>query len=125
MWSWQHKNFLRPTYMTYINLDASGFKANLYGEECNNMDTNMECYEAYLRDLQLEQTKKITGHFSNPNGAQLTIRRESFPYEKAMEQEGLNDNNFAVVQSNNNKENFNNFSFRANNMNRQSGMTVN
>lgn len=116
------ENYLRPTYMTYINLDASGFKADLYGEECTEKDSNMECYEAYVRDFQLEQTKKITGHFSNPNGAQLTIRRESFPYEKAMQQEGLDENEYSVSQNNNRVENFQNFAFRSQQMNQQAGM---
>lgn len=116
------ENFLRPTYMTYINLDASGFKSDLYGEQCQDTDTNMECYEASLRDQQLQQTKRINGHFSEPNGAQLTIRRESFPYEKAMQQEGLDESTYAVSQNTNRQENFNNFAFRSQQMNRSSGM---
>ena len=72
------ENYLRPMYMTYINLDASGYKADLYGNEgCTPADTatNMECYEADLRSNQLNQYHKISGNFGlNPSGANLTIR---------------------------------------------------
>lgn len=72
------ENYLRPMYMTYINLDASGYKADLYGNEgCTASDTasNMECYEADLRSNQLNQYHKISGNFGlNPSSSNLTIR---------------------------------------------------
>jgi hypothetical protein len=142
------ENFLRPDYMTYINLDASGFKADLYGGSCPDAATNMECYEAYLRDYQIEQTRKITGHFGGvANGGDLTIRRESFPYEKAMQQEAtsegfeynqqqippyqnamqkqiMSENNLAVSNHNGRVENFNNQTFRGQSMNGYAGMNA-
>jgi len=88
------ENYLRPMYMTYINLDASGYKANLYGEECHDADTNMDCYEAFQRNYQLEQNKKVTGSFSTWNPSNLTMRCNSFPYELALAQE----NNVALAR---------------------------
>jgi hypothetical protein len=137
------ENFLRPDYMTYINLDASGFKADLYGESCTDAATNMECYEAYVRDYQIEQTRKITGNFGGvANGGDLTIRRESFPYEKAMQQEAvtasegfqqkpyaqaahqqaMGDNNLTIANNNQRIENFNNYSYRGQVQNGYAGM---
>jgi hypothetical protein len=141
------ENFLRPDYMSYINLDASGFKADMYGESCTQAATNMECYEAYLRDYQLEQTRKVTGTFGGvASGADLTIRRESFPYEKAMQQEAtvaegfqmpqtlpyvdamnkqiMGDNNLAVASHNGRVQNFNNQTFRGQSMNGYAGMNA-
>lgn len=133
------ENFLRPDYMTYINLDASGFKADLYGESCTDAATNMECYEAYVRDYQIEQTRKITGNFGGvANGGDLTIRRESFPYEKAMQQEAvtssegfqqrhqqqqaMGDNNLTIANNNQRIENFNNYAYRGQVQNGYAGM---
>ena len=118
------ENYLRPTYMTYINLDASGYKADLYGESCTDKDTNMECYEAYVRDFQLDQLRKINPHFSNPNGANITVRRESFPYEKALQQESYSENEMANTNTNERVENFNNYAFRGQSYNANAGMVA-
>jgi hypothetical protein len=83
------ENYLRPMYMTYINLDASGFKADMYGESCSSEMTanNMECYEADIRSNQLNQLHKIGGNFGlNPSQANLTIRCPTNTYTIGQEQ---------------------------------------
>ena len=83
------ENFLRPMYMTYINLDASGYKADLYTDRCNSemTGTNMECYESEIRNTQLNQYHKIGGQFGlNPSGANLTIRCPTNTYTIGQEQ---------------------------------------
>jgi hypothetical protein len=95
--------------MEYINLDAEGFrynqdiessKENYYG--CKNANTNMECYNAGIRTIGLEQLPKITGNFDqSPNGAQIYPRCGTYPENRAMQQEAIvaqNHRNMEALQ---------------------------
>lgn len=103
------ENYLRPQYMEYINLDAEGFrynqdiessKENYYG--CKNANTNMECYNAGIRTIGLEQLPKITGNFDqSPNGAQIYPRCGTYPENRAIQQEAVvaqNHRNMEALQ---------------------------
>lgn len=107
------ENYLRPQYMEYINLDAEGFRYNQdiqtkdtkenYGS-CNNSSTNMECYNAGIRTINLEQLPKITGNFNiSPNGAQIYPRCTTYPENRAIMQEAVvaqNHRNLEAMQHN-------------------------
>lgn len=91
------ENFLRPQYMEYINLDAEGFRYNydlktgkgVEGyESCTNGNTNMDCYNAGVRTVGLNQLNTITGNFGIvPSGAEVYPRCGSYPKDRAMRQE--------------------------------------
>lgn len=79
------ENYLRPQYMTYINLDARGFHDDSVEtgvEQCND-PTNLECYQAGLRTLDVfENTPVKTGNFGeNPSGANITARCPTYKLE--------------------------------------------
>ena len=84
------ENALRPQYMEYVNLDAYGFRSDIYDpntESCKDAN-NMFCYEAGIRNSNLDQLPKITGNFGQaPNGAQLGPRCSSNPYDLALAQQ--------------------------------------
>lgn len=83
------ENALRPQYMEYINLDAEGFRANIYKDprSCNDPN-NMFCYDSGIRTEGLDQLPTITGHFGyTPNGSQIAPRCDSYPYNVAQQQE--------------------------------------
>jgi len=93
----QVENYLRPQYMEYINLDAEGFRNNFdikssgsaegY-ESCRNADTDMDCYNAGVRTIGLNQLNTITGNFGQvPSGAEVYPRCGSYPINRAMQQE--------------------------------------
>jgi len=106
------ENYLRPQYMEYINLDAEGFRYNSDIEQgpvesyssCTNSDVNMDCYNAGVRTIGLEQLPRITGNFNiSPNGAQIYPRCGNYPINRAMEQEAIvaqNNRNMQAVQHN-------------------------
>jgi hypothetical protein len=84
--------------MEYINLDAEGFRYNQDIEQgpvenfesCRNSNTDMSCYNAGIRTINLEQLPKITGNFNqSPNGAQIYPRCGSYPINRAMTQEAV------------------------------------
>lgn len=91
------ENYLRPQYMEYINLDAEGFRQNedlISGgvtegfESCRNAKTNMDCYNAGVRTVGLNQLNTITGNFGqSPSGAEVYPRCGSYPKDRAMRQE--------------------------------------
>jgi hypothetical protein len=92
------ENFLRPQYMEYINLDAEGFRQGTYDieqsksqegfETCRNPNTNMDCYNAGVRTIGLNQLPRITGNFGTvPSGADVYPRCGSYPYNRAERQE--------------------------------------
>ena len=63
------ENNLRPQYMEYISLDASGISAPLYGS------TNMLTSDANIQRRTIQDVDTITGHFGNssyPNKMQST-----------------------------------------------------
>lgn len=101
------ENYLRPQYMEYINLDAEGFRYNQDIEQspvenyesCRNSNTDMSCYNAGIRTINLEQLPKITGNFNqSPNGAQIYPRCTTYPMNRAMIQEAV------VAQANRNEQ---------------------
>jgi len=92
------ENFLRPQYMEYINLDAEGFRQDYdiessregyHGETCRNANTNMDCYNAGVRTIGLNQLNRVTGNFGlEPSGSNIYPRCGSTPYNRAERQEG-------------------------------------
>jgi hypothetical protein len=98
--------------MEYINLDAEGFRYNQdikqspskEGYSCTNPNTNMECYNAGVRTINLEQLPKITGNFNvSPNGAQIYPRCGSNAQGRAEMQEAVvsqNHRNHEAMQHN-------------------------
>ena len=84
------ENALRPQYMEYVNLDAYGFRSDMYddnSESCKDAN-NMMCYESGIRTSNLEQLPVITGNFGqSPSGANLNVRCESYPYDLAYKQQ--------------------------------------
>lgn len=84
------ENALRPQYMEYVNLDAYGFRSDIYDpntESCKDAN-NMACYEAGIRTSNMDQLPKITGNFNlQPSGRDIGARCESYPYDLAIAQE--------------------------------------
>lgn len=98
------ENALRPQYMEYVNLDAYGFRSDIYDsntESCKDKN-NMFCYESGIRTSNLDQLSTITGNYGlNPNGAQIYPRCETYPYDLALQQENAVANQ--MMNMNNNK----------------------
>jgi hypothetical protein len=105
------ENYLRPQYMEYINLDAEGFRQDnqdiIMGESenfesCTNSNVNMECYNAGIRTINLEQLPKISGNFGMaPSGANIYPRCGSYPENRANMQEAVvaeNNRNMQALQ---------------------------
>jgi len=84
------ENALRPQYMEYVNLDAYGFRSDIYDpntESCKDAN-NMFCYESGIRTSGLDQLSTITGNFGlNPSGSEVYPRCETYPYDLALKQE--------------------------------------
>lgn len=84
------ENALRPQYMEYVNLDAYGFRADMYddnSESCKDAN-NMLCYDAGVRTSNLEQLPVITGNFGqSPSGADLNVRCPTYPYDLGLKQQ--------------------------------------
>ena len=87
------ENYLRPNYMEYINLDAMGFrqgeivmsrKPNVMS--CKDPNSNMNCNQAGIRNINMDNLDKITGNFSVPSGAELTFRSPPYTAEQAQVQ---------------------------------------
>lgn len=83
------ENALRPQYMEYVNLDAYGFRSDMYddnSESCKDAN-NMLCYDAGVRTSNIEQLPVITGNFGqSPSGADLNVRCPTYPYDLGMRQ---------------------------------------
>jgi hypothetical protein len=112
--------------MEYINLDAEGFRYN-YDlksgdvaegfETCTNANTNMDCYNAGVRTVGLNQLNTITGNFGTvPSGAEVYPRCGSTPYNRAMRQEE------AVANQQNRKMQSVQHAMQAQSMRKTSGM---
>lgn len=91
------ENALRPKYMEYINLDAEGFQqpsgdivdgpVEKYGS-CRNDNTNMNCRNAGVRTIGLENIPTITGNFGqNPSGSEVYPGCSLNAYARAQRQE--------------------------------------
>ena len=84
------ENYLRPNYMEYINLDATGFRQGQDNMSCTNDKTNMTCSSAGIRTRNLDNLNKITGNYGlSPSGADFTFRSPTYSAEKAEEQRKL------------------------------------
>jgi len=84
------ENALRPQYMEYVNLDAYGFRSDIYDdntESCKDAN-NMSCYDAGVRTSNLDQLPQITGNYGlNPSGANLNVRCPTYPYDLGLNQQ--------------------------------------
>lgn len=60
------ENSQRPQYMEYINLDAAGIYANIYGD-------NSFFHDSGLQTQDLQNQKKNTGHFGGVSSGANTI----------------------------------------------------
>jgi len=74
------ENDLRPQYMEYINLSASGINADIYG---NTVDWNAEGKAS----RELDAKNKITGNFGGQFRATNYPSCGYYPYNEAMAQE--------------------------------------
>ena len=90
------ENDLRPAYVEYINLSASGIDASVYG----NFDNNMSWTERGATQKELRDTNNITGNFGLNFGADVYPSCGYYPYKQAMGQvkrvEGRVNENFTV-----------------------------
>lgn len=88
------ENYLRPQYMEYINLDAEGFRYNntiKMGDHtemsCTDPNSNMSCYDAGVRQINLDNLSKITGNFGGiASGAEIQPRSNTYPMDVAQGQ---------------------------------------
>lgn len=103
------ENYLRPQYMEYINLDAEGFRQNQSikngrpypgVEQANDTNENMDAYNAGVRTIGLQQLPKITGNFGqSPSGAEVWPRCNSYPYDRALNQEATVAEKYRQLQA--------------------------
>ena len=77
------ENFLRPSYVEYITLDASGFEANIYGN-------TMPRTESVNRVARMKDINKVTGQFGN-QFAEVYPSCGYYPYKMAMAQVAAED----------------------------------
>lgn len=85
------ENSLRPQYIEYVNLDAQGYRGNLYD--------NMFQQQAAIRRQGIDNLGTVTGNFGSGYGAQIAPRCQNYSYRDAMEQEAMRSREMQGLQN--------------------------
>lgn len=85
------ENSLRPQYIEYVNLDAQGFRGNLYD--------NMIPQQAAMRTQTIDNISNITGNPGVGYGAQIRAKCQNYSYTDAMAQEAMKGRKMEGLQS--------------------------
>jgi hypothetical protein len=75
------ENALRPQYIEYVNLDAQGYRGNIYD--------NMLQQQSAIRRQGINDISKVSGNFGSGYGAQVAPRCRNYSYSDALVQENL------------------------------------
>ena len=75
------ENSLRPQYIEYVNLDAQGYRGNLYDD--------MFQQQAAIRRQGIQNVNTLTGNPGVGFGAQIAPRCSNYTYRDAQEQQAM------------------------------------
>lgn len=85
------ENSLRPQYIEYVNLDAQGYRGNIYD--------NMMQQQSALRRQGIMSVSDVTGNPGVGYNAQVAPRCQNYSYNDAMQQQSTRNREMQSVQN--------------------------